>query len=283
MEEENDDDLQSYLYESTDDKTTTNANMNDLCGSPTKIGGSVLTHFRNSKRKNSLEEGDVGAGNSSSDSNVAQHATPLVGQAVVNSIAQKKGIGLHSSRAKLLQGTIDRPLWDQRRWTDGECLFSDLIDRCGLESFANNNNIRNSGGAADMSNHTTAIGDADSAAGNYTNNGEKKSVSNLSAHLITVSPQAVVPQSSSDNNDTNKGMEEETVNEIARSILRFLKRKNSAPASKVYLIVSEEEGLEKMNVMRDQLIQAWTKLEMYNDLIGAVRLLDGVVFEFVDA
>lgn len=267
--EEDEADLQSYLYESTDDKTTTNANMNDLCGSPTKIGGSVLSHFRN-QRKNSVggREGDVGAGNinSSGDNKDAQHATPLVGQAVVNSIAQTKGVGLHSSRAKLLQGTIDRPLWDQRRWTDGECLFSDLIDRCGLESFASNN----------KSNTSTAIGDGDSAAGN-TNMG--KLVSNLSAHLITVSPQVIVPPT----NNNDKGMEQETVNEIARSILRFLKRKNSEPASKVYLIVSEEEGEEKKNVMRDQLIEAWKKLEMYNDLIGAVKLLDGVLFEFVDA
>ncbi|KAL7524501.1 hypothetical protein ACHAWF_000977, partial [Thalassiosira exigua] len=60
---------------------------------------------------------------------------PMAGRAVVDAVSVRRGVGLRSSRAKLLQGTIDRPLWDQRRWTDGECLFSELVDRCGLESF----------------------------------------------------------------------------------------------------------------------------------------------------
>lgn len=254
-------DLQEYIHENSEGSTR-NANLNDLCGSPTKIGGSVLSHFRRSK---GVDDGDVGAGAASvgacaTEEHGVQHVTPLVGQAVVNAIAQTKGIGLQSSRAKLLQGTIDRPLWDQRRWTDGECLFSDLVDRCGLESFANTS--------------SSTIGDAaDSAAGNNTT---LSKMSNLSAHLITVPPQVLTSTSA------NRGMEDETVNEIARAIIRFLKRKNSPPASVVYVVMMEEDG-EKKSVIRDQLVQAWDKLEKYNDMIGLIKLLYGVQFEFVDA
>ena len=48
---------------------------------------------------------------------------PMVGHAVVHAISQAKGMGLQSSRANLLQGTIDHPDWEQSRWMDEECIF----------------------------------------------------------------------------------------------------------------------------------------------------------------
>ena len=172
--------LQEYIAECTHNSSTKNANMDDLGGSPSRIGGSVLNRF--SERKYShgdASAGGVGSeerGNSASgdDDDDAVHvgefdsgnseknlddtaqrnnnnnndATvensngkeesanaddeidnsqrskgPMVGHAVVNAVSQQQGVGLQSSRAQLLQGTIDRPLWDQRRWTDSECLF----------------------------------------------------------------------------------------------------------------------------------------------------------------
>ena len=259
-------DLQSYVKESQEGSSTPNANTNDIMGSPTKTGGSVLSRYRVRK----LAEGDQAGGKvmgDAAESSVTEgtskttHSEPLVGQAVVNAIAQTKGIGLQSSRAKLLQGTIDRPLWDQRRWTDGECLFSDLVDRCGLESFANS---------------SSSQVDADCAAGKHHLRDRMEKVSNLSAHLITVSPnlRGMTPSDS--------GMDDDTVSEIARAILRFLKRKQSPPASKVTLIMSEEEKMQQ-SCIGGQLKEAWLKLEQYNDMIGQPKLLSDVEFEFVDA
>jgi hypothetical protein len=259
-------DLQEYVKESQ--WANPNSNINDLCGSPTKIGGSVLSHYRS--RKNM--EGDVcgGGGEKGNVSNVNAMG-PLVGQAVVNSIATKKGVGLQSSRAKLLQGTIDRPLWDQRRWTDGECLFSDLVDRCGLESFANTKSHEEKTMAEDV---------ADCAAGKITGDSNTTGLdktSNLSAHLITVPTQVLTTSSGS-----VPGMDDETVNEIARGVIRFLMRKQSPAVSTIYLVMSEEE-MEKQSVISEQLMRAWVKLEQYNDLIGQPKLLAGASFEFVYA
>jgi hypothetical protein len=217
-------------------------------------------------------EGDVcgGGGEKGNVSNVNAMG-PLVGQAVVNSIATKKGVGLQSSRAKLLQGTIDRPLWDQRRWTDGECLFSDLVDRCGLESFANTKSHEEKTMAEDV---------ADCAAGKITGDSNTTGLdktSNLSAHLITVPTQVLTTSSGS-----VPGMDDETVNEIARGVIRFLMRKQSPAVSTIYLVMSEEE-MEKQSVISEQLMRAWVKLEQYNDLIGQPKLLAGASFEFVYA
>ena len=62
---------------------------------------------------------------------------PKVRHAVVNATSQAKCVGLQSSHAKLLQVTIDCPDWEQSRWTDGECVFGELMSRCGLDSFEN--------------------------------------------------------------------------------------------------------------------------------------------------
>ena len=243
-------DLQEYMKES---QLNANGNMNDLGGSPTRIGGSVLSHYRSRKNK----ECDIGGGGVNATTN---HMGPMVGHAVVNAINQKKGVGLQSSRAKLLQGTIDRPLWDQRRWTDGECLFSDLVDRCGLESFANS------------SSHDQNAYVADFGAGMQIETLQK--TSNLSAHLITVPAQVIIPST------TKSGMDEETVNEIARAVIRILKRKKSPAASTVFLVMAEETS-ERKNQISEQLMQAWIKLEQYNDMIGQPKLMEGLKFEFV--
>jgi len=62
---------------------------------------------------------------------------PMVGHAVVNAMSQAKGVGLQTSRAKLLVGMIYHPDWEQSRWTDGDCVFGELVSRCGLDSFEN--------------------------------------------------------------------------------------------------------------------------------------------------
>ena len=159
--------LQEYIAECTHNSSTKNANMDDLGGSPSRIGGSVLNRF--SERKYSHEDASAGGvgseerGNSASgdddddavhvgefdsgnseknlddtaqknnnnnnDATVensngkeesaddeidnSQHSKgPMVGHAVVNAVSQQQGVGLQSSCAQLLQGTIDRPLWD---------------------------------------------------------------------------------------------------------------------------------------------------------------------------
>jgi hypothetical protein len=257
--------LHDYMEESHL-SSTPNANMNDLCGSPTLQGVSVLSHFRQRKRS----EGDVGGGKSpQKEGHVNNNTGPMVGQAIKDVIAQTKGIGLQSSRAKLLQGTIDRPLWDQRRWTDGECLFSDLVDRCGLESFEN---------VGSHSGDKRLRSGADVAAGDSR---RLQKTSNLMAHLITVSAQ--IPTS-----EPRIGMEEETVNEIARGVIRFLKRKKSPAVSTVHLVLptvplGETNGdeIERRNVVGRQLTEAWQKLEQYNDMIGLPKLLAGARIEYV--
>ena len=214
---------------------------------------------------------------------------PMVGQAVVNAISQAHGVGLQSSRARLLQGTIDRPLWDQRRWTDGECLFSELVERCGLESFANVGVA-----VAHIGGGVSRRGGADDAAGG----GERPSMlgtaglglqktTNLLAHLITV-PTPITTGKNADAGGEVLGMEEDTIEEIARGILRCLKRKKSTPASKVYLVLppdssSEEGDQERKRVALARLAAAWQKLERFNDMIGAPKLMSNAQFDFIDA
>lgn len=303
--------LQEYIAECTHNSSTPNANMDDLGGSPTRIGGSVLEHYRERK----YSHGDMSAGgvtkgsvtnndkenngngnvsNGTSDETSAKG--PMVGHAVVNAISQTRGVGLYSSRAQLLQGTIDRPLWDQRRWTDGECLFSDLVARCGLESFENVGAAGNSSKVDDG----VAAGGADAAAGAgvlvqhppppTSGTGRLQKTTNLSAHLITVP--APKPSNRSSNlaaslGDEVPGLEEDTMEEIARGILRCLKRKKSPPASVVYLVLPCENsnggGMEeeRKEIVVARLSAAWQKLEQYNDMIGAPRLMSDATLEFV--
>ena len=305
--------LQEYIAECTHNSTTTNANMSELGGSPTRIGGSVLLRYRerrdseaNNESSQSLRSSDVGSnvavrgstvGSVTSENNtsgseinksyVKQSSTgssegPMVGQAVVNAISKQKGVGLQSSRAKLLQGTIDRPLWDQRRWTDGECLFSELIDKCGLECFVNS-----CGGGMGNSGSQGGIG-ADAAAGGWvppSGEGLAKQ-SNMSSHLITV------PATKFDGGDDNgkevvvPGLEDGTIDEIARGILRNLKRKKSPPCCKIQIVlppvVDDEKNQGRNEVAETRLKAAFQKLEQYNDMIGAPKLMSNAEFEFVD-
>ncbi|KAL7526081.1 hypothetical protein ACHAXR_001304, partial [Thalassiosira sp. AJA248-18] len=296
--------LQEYIAECTHGSSTRNANMGDLGGSPTRIGGSVLKLYR--ERKYSMGDQSAGGGdlagvesnatkNSSNNNKEEEESSakgPMVGHAVVNAISQEKGVGLQSSRAKLLQGTIDRPLWDQRRWTDGECLFSELIDRCGLESFESMNVAAAATGGPAPSN-----GGADAAAGGgslgTTTGGRRlQKTTNLLAHLITVPATTIMPQLFNTTTTDNvvgeiPGLAEDVIEEIARGILRCLKRKKSPPASKVYLVlppdggyVGERDG-ERRNVVLARLSAAWQKLERYNDMIGAPKLMADAELVFV--
>ena len=300
--------LKDYVDESTHRSSTQNANRNDLEGSPTRTGVSVLSHYEH-RRSSAGDTAAGGAdchetnnsnsyGNHNSDNdNRSSNAGPMVGHAVVNAIAQNPGVGLYCRRAKLLQGTIDRPLWDQRRWTDGECLFSELVDRVGLESFENVGVAGSRTGTSD--NRDSGSGDntgADVAAGGSSQRrrcstlGETglplHKTTNLSAHLITV--------------PASEGTKEETMEEIARGILRFLKRKKSPLVSKVFLVLpplsvspsmmdldmekgaSDQKGVEKRQIIHDQLSEAWAKLERYNDMIGQPKLMANAELEFVN-
>ena len=85
-------------------------------------------------------------------------------------------------------------------------------------------------------------------------------------------------------------MAEDTVEEIARGILRCLKRKKSPPASRVYVVLpcdtgsdgsSEDKDAERRELISTRLLAAWQKLEQYNDMIGAPKLMADARLEFV--
>ena len=291
--------LQEYIHDcarNESNSSTRNANLSNLSGSPTRSGGSVLSRYR--ERKNS----EASAMSATSDIDAAVKAAtdsiektnsvaggPMVGHAVVDAVNQSKGVGLQSSRAKLLQGTIDRPLWDQRRWTDGECLFSELIEKVGLESFENTANVGCSG----------AVGNsADVAAGGVvsrpitgadiivpeqpTNLGEGLAKSsNLAANLITVPATKI-----NEGEEQLQGLEEGTIDEIARGILRCLKRKKSPPASKLVLVLpplsNSEKEEQRRQVASARLMAAFQKLEQYNDMIGAPKLMSDAEYEIAN-
>ena len=306
--------LQEYIAECTHNSTTTNANMSELGGSPTRIGESVLLRYRERRDSEANNESsqsrssDVGSnvavrgstvGSVTSENNTTNTDTisnksfskqsstgseggPMVGQAVVNAINKQKGVGLQSSRAKLLQGTIDRPLWDQRRWTDGECLFSELIDKCGLECFVNS-----CGGGMGNSGSNGGIG-ADAAAGGWvppSGEGLAKQ-SNMSSHLITVPATKFDGLGDNGKEVVSPGLEDGTIDEIARGILRNLKRKKSPPCCKIHIVlppvVDDEKNQGRKEVAETRLKAAFQKLEQYNDMIGAPKLMSNVEFEFVD-
>lgn len=293
--------LQEYINEFTNNSSTPNANMNDLASSPgVKTGESVLRDFQARK----LSEADMSGSSSSNttpvhnNSFVRRNTTgvtfkdnndesnrknsrrrstfdsqsnntnsgPMVGQAVVNAISQSSGVGLQSSRSKLLQGTIDRPLWSQTRWTDGECLFSELVDLCGLESFENS-------GAAGSHHHHQGSSGPDAAAGGAGSKLQK--TTNLSANLITVPATTL--------HEPDAGVSQTTIEEIARGIIRTLKRKSSPPASNVYIVLPPDfkEG-GKRELLVKLLKQSYEKLEQYNHMIGQPVLMGGAELKFVN-
>lgn len=292
--------LQEYINEFTNNSSTPNANMNDLASSPgVKTGESVLRDFQARK----LSEADMSGSSSnttpvhnnsfvrrnttgvtfkdnndeSNNKNSRRRSTfdsqsnnnnsgPMVGQAVVNAISQSSGVGLQSSRSKLLQGTIDRPLWSQTRWTDGECLFSELVDLCGLESFENS-------GAAGSHNDQGSSG-PDAAAGGAGSKLQK--TTNLSANLITVPATTL--------HEPDAGVSPTTIEEIARGIIRTLKRKSSPPASNVYIVLPPDFSSEgsKRELLVTLLKQSYEKLEQYNHMIGQPVLMGGAELKFVN-
>ncbi|KAL7450430.1 hypothetical protein ACHAWC_002357, partial [Mediolabrus comicus] len=294
--------LQEYINEFTNNSSTPNANMNDLASSPgVKTGESVLRDFQARK----LSEADMSGSSSnttpvhnnsfvrrnttgvtfkdnndesnnknsrrrstfdSQSNNNTNNSGPMVGQAVVNAISQSSGVGLQSSRSKLLQGTIDRPLWSQTRWTDGECLFSELVDLCGLESFENS-------GAAGSHHHHQGSSGPDAAAGGAGSKLQK--TTNLSANLITVPATTL--------HEPDAGVSQTTIEEIARGIIRTLKRKSSPPASNVYIVLPPDftEG-SKRELLVTLLKQSYEKLEHYNHMIGQPVLMGGAELKFVN-
>jgi len=245
--------------------TTTNNNANDS------------TNTTTNRRRSTIDAAE------SSSSSVTNNTGPMVGQAVVNAISQSSGVGLQSSRSKLLQGTIDRPLWSQNRWTDGECLFSELVELCGMERF------EMVGGAAHkkrlQQQQKQQQGGPDDAAGGagappslaVVASPPPAAATNMSANLITVPATTL--------REPNAGVSQTTMDEIARGVLRTVKRKKSPPASKVYIVVpGVNQGVseEQRVVVVTSLKQAWEKLEQYNHMIGQPNLISGADLEFVD-
>jgi hypothetical protein len=234
-------------------------------------------------------------------------AGPMVGQAVVNAINQTHGVGLQSNRSKLLQGTIDRPEWIQSRWTDGECVFGELVHLCGLHSFENTS-AGSSGyyGGNTTTNSLSSLTEEkkdDTSSPSSSKHHQLRKTTNLSAHLITVpvilSTTTTTVATAKAATTSSKGMEEETMEEIARGILRCLKRKGSTSVTNIYLLVppsssptssssssrKDKEGsaaAEAAAIITSALLKkAFDKLEQYNDMIGMSRLMDNVCFEVV--
>ena len=100
--------LQEYIAECTHGSTR-NANMDDLGGSPTRLGGSVLDRYRertqsadgmanleshlDNDNKEAMEDGEA-----QNEIDESEHSKgPMVGQAVVNAVSQQKGVGLVST------------------------------------------------------------------------------------------------------------------------------------------------------------------------------------------
>ena len=246
----------------------------------------------------------VGVANDDAEKN--GNPGPMVGHAVVNAISRATGVGLQSSRARLLQGTIDRPDWEQGRWTDGECVFGELVARCGLDSFENTAGGGRAGGADDDDGGGPAAAAAAAAAAGST---RLRKTTNLSAHLVTVP--ALAPSwgaTAATSGGLPSGMGEETVEEIARGVLRCLKRRGGPPARGVYLVLPPdgcggggvesssgghvEEGgggpttttataTTRAAAISSLLVAAFRKLERYNDMIGTPKLMSDARFEFV--
>mmetsp|Transcript_22434 Transcript_22434/g.36921 ORF Transcript_22434/g.36921 Transcript_22434/m.36921 type:complete len:403 (+) Transcript_22434:95-1303(+) len=263
-------DLQAYIQEFTNDRKASAAETNSQTSSSGGGGHNtsfirrnttgVTTSTNNNKtdvRTTTRRRSTIDAGENS----VTNNTGPMVGQAVVNAISQSSGVGLQSSRSKLLQGTIDRPLWSQNRWTDGECLFSELVEMVGMKSFEM------------MDKTKQQQGGPDGAAGI----GAATAPKNMSANLITVPATTL--------REPNAGVSQTTMDEIARGVLRTVKRKKSPPASKVYIVlpgVNHGVSEEKREVVVTFLKQAWEKLEQYNHMIGQPNLMSDADLEFVD-
>ena len=287
--QDDDDNLQEYITEFANNSGTTT-----VCSSGRNVSKSNSFIRRNTTGVTTIASSTttiVDGGNNNSpirrrstfDTNTTTiHNTslgPMVGQAVVNTINQSSGVGLQSSRSKLLQGTIDRPLWSQTRWTDGECLFSELVDLCGLESFEN---VGAFGGSKQQQQQGPDV-----AAGGGEGAGLKlQKTANLSAHLITV------PATTLHEPNNNAGLSITTMEEIARGIIRTLKRKKSPPASKVYIVLPATvagnglDSIDDENKRRELLVillkQSWEKLEKFNSMIGQSNLMTGADLEFVN-
>mmetsp|Transcript_8869 Transcript_8869/g.15051 ORF Transcript_8869/g.15051 Transcript_8869/m.15051 type:complete len:451 (-) Transcript_8869:204-1556(-) len=255
----------SFIRRNTTGVTTTTNNNNNNADDSTNT---------TNRRRSTIDAAE------SSSSSVTNNTGPMVGQAVVNAISQSSGVGLQSSRSKLLQGTIDRPLWSQNRWTDGECLFSELVELCGMERF------EMVGGAAHKKRlQQQQQGGPDDAAGGagapslavVASPPPATAATNMSANLITVPATTL--------REPNAGVSQTTMDEIARGVLRTVKRKKSPPASKVYIVVpGVNQGVseEQRGVVVTSLKQAWEKLEQYNHMIGQPNLISGADLEFVD-
>mmetsp|Transcript_14846 Transcript_14846/g.22846 ORF Transcript_14846/g.22846 Transcript_14846/m.22846 type:complete len:447 (+) Transcript_14846:78-1418(+) len=288
--------LQDYITEFTDSKDGGNGvstaavtingggghNTSFIRRNTTGVTTTTKNNTDDSTNTTNRRRSTIDAAESSSSSSVTNNTGPMVGQAVVNAISQSSGVGLQSSRSKLLQGTIDRPLWSQNRWTDGECLFSELVELCGMERF------EMVGGAAHkkrLQQQQQQQGGPDDAAGGagapslavVASPPPATAATNMSANLITVPATTL--------REPNAGVSQTTMDEIARGVLRTVKRKKSPPASKVYIVlpgVNQGVSEEQRGVVVTSLKQAWEKLEQYNHMIGQPNLISGADLEFVD-
>merc|ERR1719401_311964 len=97
----------------------------------------------------------------------------------------------------------------------------------------------------------------------------------VSAHLITVPSTGIRGESAAPFT-----MKQDAIEEIARGIIRCLKRKKSPPASKVYLALPPGSDRRTKETSLAWLLAAWQKLEQYNGYIGVPKLMADAELEF---
>jgi hypothetical protein len=79
-------------------------------------------------------------------------------------------------------------------------------------------------------------------------------------------------------------MGEVTFEEIARNILRCLRRRrDSSPASVIHVLLPPDELDDGAKLASSRLMEAFYKLEKYNDMIGVPRLMADATLEVVHA
>lgn len=167
-----------------------------------------------------------------------------------------------AARNALFQGTIDRPGWTQTRWTDGECLFGDLVDRIGLEEFEAG---RRAEGRPMMAAHLITL-------------------SQTSHMLQTQGHEVMEEKKGHDDSDALLAtiLEETSFSEIARDVLRILRRRKVPPVSSVSVVLPQHltGRADVENGVKSLLTAAWKKMEAHASLIGQPVLLAGANIRF---
>lgn len=228
-----------------------------------------------------LEEGKGSRGGGGEGGDGGQPQEPSNSETAVQ-MDVNSDAGLHCPRAKLLQGTIDRPLWDQHRWTDGECLFGEVVERMGLESFSykkNSSKYRgNSGGG----------GAEELGLDGMSLKKIKYTPRCLSAYLVTVVDTMTRTKAGSVATKTDTIIDDTTAVEIAKETLRYLRRKKAPLVSRVTIalppyspsMATTDE--ERQRTIRTKLVAAWTELERLNaEMVGEARRMSGAHITFL--